>query len=232
MPYVSAVIPAAGQGTRMGTRVNKQFLVLRDRPVLAHTLSIFQHCDLISEIIVVSALQEEDDCWELIRRHNFFKVKKVVTGGRERQYSVARGLSQLSGKCEWVAVHDGARPLLLPRQLKTVITEAFPQDGAVLAVRVKDTIKEVASDGIILSSPDRSRLWAVQTPQVFRKDVITFAYNQALQNNCLGTDDSMLVEMCGFKVKIVEGSYDNLKITTQDDLAVAEWILERRGRLG
>jgi len=229
VPYVTAVIAAAGQGTRMKAGVNKQFLLLQGKPVLVHTLELFQQCDLITEVILVATPGEEDYCRKMVQEYGLTKVTRVVSGGRERQHSVAHGLAPLSSECEIVAVHDGARPLLLPSHLTKVIQAAGAHDGAILAVPVKDTIKEISGNGQVKSTLERAKLWAVQTPQVFKKGVITFAYDRAFQEGIKGTDDASLVEQCGFQVQVVEGSYENIKITTPEDLDFAELILRRRG---
>lgn len=212
----------------MKAGINKQFLTLQDIPVLAHTLSIFETNDMVKDVIVVAAADEEESCSDIVRNFKFAKVKRIVTGGKERQESVANGLAQVSEKCTVVAVHDGARPLLLSSYLTNLITAVEEVDGAILAVRVKDTIKEVGGNLTVAQTMDRGKLWAVQTPQVFKKDVIIKAYNQAFQEKFMGTDDASLVERCGYNVKVIEGSYENIKITTPEDLEFAELVLRRR----
>jgi 2-C-methyl-D-erythritol 4-phosphate cytidylyltransferase len=227
VPHITAIIPAAGKGTRMKASINKQFMLLNGKPVLAHTLDLFEKCHYVSDVIVICAPGEEEDCSRLVHQYEYIKVKKIVTGGQERQHSIARGLVQLSEECDLVAVHDGARPLLLPEELINVINGAFGHDGAVLAVPVKDTIKKVSEELIVVSTPDRSKLWVVQTPQVFKKKVIIDAYNQAFREGFIGTDDAVLAERCGYVLKIVKGSYGNIKITTPEDLEFAGFLLER-----
>lgn len=229
MSYITAVIPAAGQGSRMKTGVNKQFLMLRDKPVLAHTLEIFEKCDLIKDVVLVASPGEEGDCRSLLEEYGISKVIRIVSGGRERFHSVARGLGQIPEPCDIVAVHDGARPLLLLSHLRDILQALVDHDGAVLAVPVKDTIKEIMDEKIVRKTLDRSTLWMIQTPQVFKKEVITYAYAKALKEGFGGTDDASLAEHYGFRIKVVEGSYENIKITTPDDLDLAELILKRRG---
>lgn len=229
MSYITAVIPAAGQGSRMKAGINKQFLSLLGMPVLIRTLRIFEKCNLIDDVIIVASPGEEDYCCQLLQEYGLSKISQVVTGGETRQQSVANGLAQISDKCDIVAVHDGARPLLLPSHLKEVLQAVSSNDGAVLAVPVKDTIKESINDNLVKCTLDRSKLWMAQTPQVFRKDVLFYAYQKAMTDHYAGTDDASLAEHYGFKIKVIEGSYENIKITTPEDLDLAELILKRRG---
>lgn len=228
MSHVTAIIAAAGQGSRMGSSKNKQFLPLLQKPVLAHTLSVFQECWLINDIIVVAASGEENFCCKLVKQFGFSKVIDVITGGQNRQDSVLRGLGRLSHECSLVAVHDGARPLLLLEHLVRVIKAAGETGGGILAVPVKDTLKMVDTEGMVAATPDRSGIWAVQTPQVFKKEIIVEAYRRAKEQGFSGTDDSFLVENCGFPVRVIQGSYSNIKITTPEDLELAEILLKRR----
>lgn len=224
--YCSAIIVAAGSGTRMKTRRNKQFINLLGKPVLAYTLEAFEECRVIDEIIVVTREEDIILCKEIIDDLQLTKVKKIITGGKERKDSVYNGLKEISSTATLVAVHDGARPLILPEYIEMTVMEAVEYNAAALGVRVKDTIKVVDEHGMIINTPDRSSLWAVQTPQVFRTDILKKAYQYTLENGINATDDCMLVEQIGCKVKMVEGSYDNIKITTPEDIFVAESILE------
>lgn len=228
MSHVTAIIPAAGQGTRMGKGINKQFLLLRGKPVLVHTLEIFQQCDAVEELIVVAAAGEEEYCRELVNRFRFSKVIDVVMGGKERQDSVARGLARVSSKCSLVVVHDGARPLLLPVQLNEVISAGEETGAAVLAVPVKDTVKIVNEDLLVTKTLERKKIWAVQTPQVFRYEIIMDGFARAFDDCFYATDDAAIAERYGYPVKVVRGSYENIKITTPDDLELAELLLKRR----
>lgn len=231
MSYITAVIAAAGQGSRIKAGVNKQFLELLGKPVLIHTLEIFEKCSLIDDVILITQPGEESYCQDLINEYYLSKITKIVAGGQERQYSVACGLEQISDRCDIVAVHDGARPLLLCSHLIKIlqIQATSKEDGAILAVPVKDTTKESIDGKIVKCTLDRSKLWMVQTPQVFKKDVLTSAYQKALEEGFIGTDDASLAERYGFKIRLVEGSYENIKITTPEDLDLAELILKRRG---
>lgn len=229
MPHITALIPAAGQGTRMGSTINKQLMLLGGKPLLIRTLEIFQHCDPVDNIVLVAAAGEEENLRQLSGKYRITKVTDVVTGGQERQDSVARGLEALPPETDLVAVHDGARPLLLFNNLLEVLGAAEKTGAAVLAMPVKDTLKVVNERGRVLETPDRSTLWAVQTPQVFRRDIIKAAYEKANGEGYTGTDDASLVERWGFPVQVVRGSYENIKITTPDDLELAELLLRRRG---
>ncbi|MGI6684295.1 MAG: 2-C-methyl-D-erythritol 4-phosphate cytidylyltransferase [Bacillota bacterium] len=229
MSYITAVIPAAGQGSRMKAGFNKQYIMLQGKPILVHTLEVFENCKLIKDVVVVASPGEEDYCRELLQEYGLTKITQVVTGGQERLQSVALGLAQVSKNCDIVAVHDGARPLLLLSQLNEVLSVVPANDGAVLAVPVKDTIKEIDDHHLVKSTLERTKLWAVQTPQVFKKDVITYVYTKAREEGITGTDDASLAEHYGFQIKVIPGSYENLKITTPEDLDLAELILKRRG---
>ena len=230
MGKVVALIPAAGQGKRMGASVNKQLLNLADKPILAHTLEIFQSSSLIDEIVLVAAQDEISLIKEqVVKPFNFSKVSKIVSGGKERQDSVRAGLAVLSDLTEWVVVHDGARPLLLLAKLENLIRIAWDLEAVIAAVKVKDTIKQADCESQVVATVPRENLWAVQTPQIFRKDVLTRAHAAALETGFVGTDDASLVERLGVKVCVAEGSYDNIKITTPEDMTMAESILRRRG---
>lgn len=224
-----AIIVAAGQGSRMGTKINKQYLKLLDKPVLAHTIEVFEHHPLVDGIIVVTRQEEINLCYEeVIFPYNFQKVIKVIAGGKERQDLVYQGLKALPCECELVVVHDGARPLITPKIIETAILEGSKEGAAIVAVPVKDTIKR-QREGYVCETIPREEIWAVQTPQVFSKKIIIEAYEVAYNHGYYGTDDASLVERIGKQVKIVRGSYDNIKITTPEDLDIGGSILRRRG---
>jgi 2-C-methyl-D-erythritol 4-phosphate cytidylyltransferase len=211
----------------MGRQVNKQYLLLRDKPVVAHSLLLFQQSSVVNNIILVVPGGEVEYCREtLVVPYGLSKVS-VVAGGKERQDSVFKGLKQVKD-AQVVVVHDGARPLLTNRELENVVNDAMVYGGAVLAVRVKDTVKVVSEDKRILSTPERSSLWAAQTPQAFRQELLWEAYTSAMDKGFYGTDDASLVEAKGYSVRIVLGSYENIKVTTPEDLIIAETILQRR----
>ncbi|MFC3750482.1 2-C-methyl-D-erythritol 4-phosphate cytidylyltransferase [Paenibacillus sp. GCM10012306] len=224
---VGAVIVAAGKGTRMGTAESKQYLLLEGKPIAVHTLEVFQRHERISEIVLVTGAEDMERCQEWIAAYKLDKVKMIVPGGSERQHSVYRGLLQLN--TEWVMVHDGVRPFVHPREIEACYQQALQSGAAVLAVPVKDTIKQVDSGGTVVSTPDRRSLWAIQTPQTFRLSDLLMAYETAEQDGFLGTDDSSLAERAGIAVSVVEGSYRNIKITTPEDLDFAEFTERTRG---
>ncbi len=221
-----AVIPSAGRGTRMGSR-KKNYLDILGRPVLAHTLAAFEACPLVTAIVIAAAPQDVGMCRdEVVERYGFKKVLAVVAGGAQRQDSVANAL-ELSDGFALTLVHDGARPLVTVDVIEAVIKAASESGAAIPAVPVKDTIKE-ASDGLVGRTVDRSALVAVQTPQAFRTELLLRAFSAARRDGFYGTDESSLVERLSEPVSIVAGAYENIKITTQEDLAWAEWILSRR----
>lgn len=229
MTGITALIPAAGYGTRMGSVQNKQFMLLNGKPVLIHTLEVFAGEALISDVIVITREDEVEYCKDLLQKYSFSKKVTVVAGGKERQHSVWNGLQHVPDECNIVVIHDGARPLLLPQILHVALQTAQSYPAVVVGVPVKDTIKKVGTDGIVISTPERAGLWAIQTPQIFAKDIVVKAYSQAWEKGILATDDSALVEALGEKVKILQGSYENIKITTPEDILFAEAILKKRG---
>ncbi|WP_425436510.1 2-C-methyl-D-erythritol 4-phosphate cytidylyltransferase [Paenibacillus herberti] len=227
-PRWGAVIVAAGRGTRMGTAESKQFLELRGKPVLIHTLELFQSMEEIGEIVLVTGADDVERCREWCRFYRLSKVTAVLEGGSERQHSVRLGLAGL--RSEWALVHDGVRPLVTANAVRLCLQQAEGTGAAVLAVPVKDTIKQVDESGVITATPDRRSLWAIQTPQAFRRVRLLEAHEQALRDGFLGTDDAMAVERLGDSVSVAEGEYTNIKITTPEDLPYAEFLLEQRER--
>ncbi|PLX74000.1 MAG: 2-C-methyl-D-erythritol 4-phosphate cytidylyltransferase [Desulfuromonas sp.] len=225
---VHVLIPAAGSGRRMGTDINKQYLFLGDRPVLAHTLSLFEKHPAIDKITLIVPLQELDFCREeVVERYRFSKVQAVIAGGKERQDSVRNGLQACGADADDVVlIHDGARPLLPPDVVDEAIAAVQRCGAALVAVPAKDTVKEV-EDGMVVKTPDRSRLWLAQTPQAFRYQLIASAHEKAYKEAYQATDDAQLVEWLGKPVAIVSGSYCNLKITTPEDLLLAESFLRQ-----
>lgn len=230
-PYVAAIIVAAGQGTRMKAGVNKQYLHLRGKPILAYTLEIFEECSEINEIFVVVAENERGKCLqEVIKPYGYKKVKKIVLGGATRQESVYNGLKAATTNIDIIITHDGARPLIHKQTLVRNIQETLVHKAAIVGVPTKDTIKMIDSKGFVDNTPKRDLLWSVQTPQGFSYEVLMEAHKKALEGGFIGTDDAMLVERIGYPIKIIKGTYDNIKITTPEDLIIAEAILGIRGR--
>lgn len=222
------IIVAAGTGSRMKKDINKQFIKLNDKEIIAHTIDKFYNNDNIDDIVVV--IKEEEEKYfidNVINKYGFDNIK-IAYGGNERQDSVYNGIKKLNNNCDVILVHDGARPFVTGDIIENSIEEAKKHNAVVVGVKVKDTIKIVSEDGNIIDTPDRRYLWSVQTPQVFKYDIITKAYEDAYNGNYYGTDDAMLVERIGYNVKMVEGSYDNIKITTPEDLKFGEQILKNK----
>ncbi len=221
---VGAVIVAAGRGRRMGG-VDKMFAQVAGKPVLARVVSVFQGCSLIDQIVIVLGEPNLEPGKKLVAQAGFSKVTDVCPGGKLRQESVAAGLGRLKD-CHWVVIHDGARPLVTAALIEAGLEAAKETGAAVAAVPVADTIKVAGDDGFVQGTPPRRSLWAVQTPQVFRSDIITQAYRKV---EAEVTDDASLVERMGYRVKLYMGSYDNIKITNANDLALAEIIWRKHG---
>ncbi len=216
MIKVSAIIVAAGESRRM-KGIDKVLAPLGGRPVISYVLSVFDSCDSIDNIVLVVNKKSLDACRKLIAEEKISTPIEVCIGGKRRQDSVAAGLQKLKD-CDWVIIHDGARPLVTIELIKEGLKVAKETGAAAAAVPVTDTIKVAGEDRIVRQTPVRQKLWAVQTPQVFRSDIITKAYRQAKE----ATDDAALAEQAGFKVKLYMGSYDNIKITTPQDLLIAK----------
>lgn len=221
-----ALIPAAGMGRRMGASMNKQYLLLDGKPILAHTIELFQQADCIDEIVIVVPAEEIDYCrLHVVEKYGLEKVRQIVAGGAERQNSVLNGLRALDCHDEdLVIIHDGVRPFVPLAAVQRSIEMAQEYDGALLAVPVKDTVK-VVKDAFVTSTPERSRLWLAQTPQTFRYRIIRAAHESAAAEGFSCTDDASLLERSGHKVHVVIGDYRNIKITTPEDLLLAEAFL-------
>ncbi|GFO53312.1 2-C-methyl-D-erythritol 4-phosphate cytidylyltransferase [Geomonas sp. Red276] len=228
MSKIYALVPAAGMGKRMGAGTNKQYLLLDGIPILAHTLRVFQDAPFIDGIYVVSPQAEIPFCRaEVIDRFGFSKVRAIVPGGAERQHSVANGLKAMKGVTDedLVLIHDGVRPFVPLQVLEAAAAAARETGSAVVAVPSKDTIK-VARGGLVTATPPREELWLAQTPQAFRYGLIRRAHSQAESEGFLGTDDSSLMEHLGLPVRVVMGDYRNIKITTPEDMVLAEAFLK------
>jgi 2-C-methyl-D-erythritol 4-phosphate cytidylyltransferase len=223
--FYEVVIPAAGQGKRMKAGKNKLFIELSGIPIIVYTLRVFEEDPDCRGIILSINPAEKDYFNQLIAAYGLKKVKKLVMGGKERQQSVYNGLQHTEEGI--VLVHDGARPFINLGQISELTTAASLHGGAVIAVPVKDTIKKAANKKV-LETVERSSLWAVQTPQAFRVSILKSAYEQAEAEEFLGTDDASLLERINEQVVIIEGNYDNIKITTQEDLYFAEAILHKQ----
>ena len=228
---VTAIITAAGKGVRMKSQVSKQFLDLNGRPVLAHTLLAFQHCGVVDNILVVAAPEGIERCSEdIVERFGITKVKGILAGGSTRQQSVAAGLEAVEEGV--VVIHDGVRPLVSCSLIEQGIERLMDLDldGTACAVPVKDTVKLVDRAERVERTLDRERLRAVQTPQCFRAGTVKEAHRRAALEGVQATDDLMLLECYGYRVALYPGRYDNIKITTPEDLLLAGVLPERRGR--
>lgn len=223
----TVIIPAAGKGKRMNHSTSKQYIELKEKPILVHTLEVFEKCKEISDIILVVGKDEIDYCKkQIIEKYRFEKIIYVIEGGKERQDSVYEGIKKVPDKTDIVLIHDGARPFINHNHIKETIIVAYKYHACVLGVRVKDTIKVIDKDNNIVDTPDRNTLWSIQTPQTFKKKLIQSVYDKAIEDKYVATDDSMLVEKYSdVKVKIVEGPYSNIKITTQEDLVFGNSFL-------
>lgn len=226
----TAIVLAAGQGRRMKSKVKKQFLNIAGKPIVYYSLHCFERAPFIEDIILVTSSDCVDYCQKnIVDKFGFRKVRKIVVGGKERYDSVYAGLLACKN-ADYVFIHDGTRPFIDREMLKRALDGARQTGACVVGMPSKDTVKILNKDQFVTKTPKRSRVWTVQTPQVFRYKVIREAHDAVRKESMEGiTDDSMVVEKHGkCKVKMVEGSYENLKITTTDDLFVAEVIL--RGR--
>ncbi len=222
---VAAIIAAAGESRRMGGG-DKGFAQLGGKPVLAWVIDTFQRCSAVDRMVVVVSEPSLERCRQLIAGERWSKVTDICIGGKRRQDSVRAGLNKL-GQCDWVIVHDGARPLVTEELINRGLSEAEETGAAAAAVPVTDTIKVAENGGLVKQTLPRHNLWAVQTPQEFRFDIISEAYRRMPDEV---TDDASLVEQLGYKVKLYMGSYDNIKVTTPADLALAELLWPGRGR--
>lgn len=230
--YVSVIIAAAGMSNRMGSKINKQFIAIGGKPILAHTIEKFENSRYIDEIILVLKEDEIDYCRrEIVNKYGFKKVKKIIKGGDERQSSVYNGILALNENTSIVLTHDGARPFIKTDIIDKSIREVDRVDACIVGVPVKDTIKVVGDSSEIIDTPNRSTLWAAQTPQCFRKEIIKLAHEKAIEDSYLGTDDSSLVERLGLKVNLIMGSYENIKITTPDDILLGETLIGDRDNI-
>lgn len=224
---VSAIVPAAGLGKRLGSGANKSFISLLNKPLIIWSLEVFETIEEITEVIPVLRESDMKTGAEIFRRYNISKVGRMAPGGMERQDSVYNGLKLMDSGADIVLIHDGCRPLIERGTVLDAIRNSEGYDGAIVAVPVKDTIKE-AADGIAKKTLNRGMLWAAQTPQVFQRQFIMNAYETAVKEKFHATDDSALVERLGGMVRVIMGSYENIKVTTPGDMLVAETLLNAR----
>ena len=224
-----AIIPAAGFGVRMKAEIPKQFLKLDGKPILAVTLEKFNNCSLVDGIILVVPADDTEFCIsEVVEKYRLNKVSKVTAGGKRRQDSVRAGIKAIEGDCDCVLIHDGVRPFVSIETINNSIDAIKDERAVITAVPAKDTVKKVGNEGYVFKTYDRKLLWLVQTPQIFRYDDI---YNAHMKAEAEGwdevTDDAMLMEKLGISVKVIQGSEDNIKVTTPHDLEYAEFLLRK-----
>lgn len=227
---VTAIIAAAGSGTRMGEDYpdGKQLIALRGEPVIAHTLRAFQAAESIDEIVIVARSEDILSISEVVRGIGASKVTQITEGGETRQQSVGKGLSAITEDSAYIAIHDGARPLIRPELIDQAVEEAMKNGAAAVGVSVKDTLKHISADGFVSVTVDRESLVQIQTPQIFERKTYEEGLALAENEKACYTDDCQLYERLGKKIKLVEGDYENIKITTPADLTIAEAVLERR----
>lgn len=221
-----AIVPAAGIGKRFGTSIRKTFVNLDGIPLLIHTLKRLHTSEAIKEIIPVLKEQDVEKGYELVNTHKLGKIKKIVTGGKERQDSVYNALMPIEGE-SLILIHDGVRPLFSVQLVERLIQELNGFDGIAPGIPVKDTLKVVAADGRVISTARREEFWTIQTPQLFPLNVIKKAYESAYSDGHYATDDAALVERIGGRVRIIAGSPFNIKVTTPEDLEMVECVLSK-----
>lgn len=226
--FLSAIIVAAGSGSRMGSSLPKQFISLQKIPVVIRTLLQFEQCEAVSEIIIVARQGETSWYAPYLEKFRLKKIKKIVSGGETRQQSALLGLQAVSDQSRFVAIHDAARCLILPDQIDAVAQQAFQMGAAAAACHAKDTIKLADANGKVAKTLDREYLWQVQTPQIFKTELYRACAYTAKSSGISATDDCSLAESLGFAVQLVDCGYQNLKITTLEDLLFAEAILSER----
>lgn len=231
----TAIVLAAGQGKRMHSNVRKQYLLIQGRPVLYYSLKAFED-SMIDDIVLVVGEGEEEYCeTQIVKKFGFCKVRAITQGGKERYHSVACGIRAIDWDCDYVFIHDGARPFVDDEIIQRAFFEVKASKACVVGMPVKDTIKISDQNGYVADTPARSLVWQIQTPQVFDKELISCAYQKLLANEeklasagVTVTDDAMVVEyFMNTPVKLVQGSYENMKITTPEDLEIAEIFLGR-----
>lgn len=228
--HCTAIVLAAGQGKRMGTKVHKQYLLLAGKPVLYYSLKAFQESSIIDEIILVTGKDEESYCKEqIVDPFGFTKVTHIIEGGAERYHSVWNGLKVTKDE-GYVFIHDGARPFVDEEMLQRVFEQVQKENACVVGMPMKATVKIIDDEGYVSHTPDRSKVWMVQTPQVFETTLVKKAYAELMQKESVNvTDDAMVVELItGHPVKLVEGSYKNIKITTPEDLETGELFVNQK----
>ena len=231
-----AIITAAGKGTRLKSNISKQFIKIYGKPILAHTINAFQNSSRISEIYITISNSYLDYCKkEIIEKYSFSKVKNLIIGGNSRQQSVHNALLAINSPCKTVSIHDAVRPLITAKEINLIINTLRKENksdprvkGVIMAAPVYETVKKIDGINTINATIPRRKVWFAQTPQTFFYDIILNAHSKAVEDNFLGTDDSSLVERAGWKIKVVKGRHENIKITTPIDLFLAELMMSRK----
>lgn len=226
--YTAAIILAGGTGSRMGSKTTKQMMQLAGKPLIIHTLLAFEESEYIDEIIIVAKSEERDSYDMILKDYKISKVSHIVEGGATRQESVLKGFEKVPDKADHIAIHDGARPLITPAQIKAVVLAAYDYKAAAAAAPAKDSVKVANISGMIDYSVDRKTVWLMQTPQVFYANLFRASIYTAAKDKFEGTDDAQVAEHAGFSTKLVNTGYENIKITTPVDLLIAEAILKQR----
>lgn len=222
---VAAIIVAGGVGSRMNSDIPKQFVDVLGKPIISYTINSISKCDAIDEIIIVTLPDYLVFCKDIVDVFGFKKVSKIICGGATRQESVYNGLKEIGDDVDIVVIHDGARPLIDTDTVAKCISAACEYGCSAAGVKMKDTVKVVNDNCFIEYTADREKLWQVQTPQVFKKDIIYSLHTQAAENGFSATDDCILAENAGYKVMMVEGLYENIKITTPQDIFIMKGLL-------
>lgn len=233
-----AIVLAAGSGKRMQTDVKKQYIEIDNRPLIFYALDTFEKSKIVTDVILVTGVEDIEYCnREIVEKYSFSKVRKIVAGGLERYHSVMAGIDAIAeeGGCKYVFIHDGARPFVDEDMLERLYEDVKATEACVAAVKSKDTVKIANSAGYVVSTPNRNMTWIIQTPQVFEYELIKEAYYTLREEECglpcqgiVVTDDAMVVETwTKHRVKLTEGSYENIKVTTPEDLVVAQVYVDR-----
>ncbi len=227
--FISVIIAAAGSGSRMKKRkINKQYRMIGSKPMLSHTIKAFDDNPFVDEIIVIVKEEDIGYCNEIIvEPYGYRKVSHITDGGSERQDSIYKALKKVNRSSDIILIHDGARPFIEDRQINALIKYLDKEKAAAVGIPLKDTVKIIEGDNIV-STPDRKKMRAVQTPQGFDKSLIMQAYEKAEKEGFYGTDDTTLAERLGIPVRIIDGSYKNIKITTEEDMMIANAFIERK----
>ncbi len=224
--HVTAIVPAGGKGTRFGSSIPKQFIEIHHRPILFYGLRQLENASDVSEIVIAVHPEWQTQMTEWVKEWKFQKISHIIPGGIERQDSVAKALEVLSPHTKWILIHDAVRPLISLEKIHEVVEAAYTYGAAILAIPSRNTIKR-CKEGWVEETVDRKEFWQVQTPQVFRRDVLVLAYKKAFEEGFYGTDDAMLVERLGHPVRVVMGEEQNIKITTLYDMEFVEMLLQK-----